>query len=442
MAHERKDISLVTAYTIGVADEMISSNYAECGELLEKLKEDVIASTMRSLCMLRTSLMKNYRRTDEEYRRNVTSSDSLKSMSWFDQSCIDYLKEQGVDLRIPNARADDLYALLNKTIYELVDKCRNLYPSWVNWSYVRDLYVIPKYHIKKYAIAEYEKFVNYLSMYPFSCYIHWEPFECSGLIKNDRIFLQNLYNMRGDTFTDKSKYTEVDEGVSANIYSFIHDSDGVVIAVDCENANMYKFYSFLDSLNEEDLKLIKKILLYDDANTLQVWKLLSGRVNIPVEYMLVERVLNRKSLVDIRMTVGICNSHYNDRVNSFIIVSSDSDYCGVISSLPTAKFMVVYENKKSSSTVIDELMNKDVFACCLDDFYTGNASELKNYVLQCKLNDELAKMSFELDVLLEKAMSSTNMEMSKEEKEAFRKKCLKGIKGTISKEGVFSVVLK
>ena len=57
----------------------------------------------------------------------------------------------------------------------------------------------------------------------------------------------------------------------------------------------------------------------------------------PVEHMMIERVKQNKSLVDVMLISRTCQEHYKNNVDSFILVSSDSDYWGLISSLQDAR---------------------------------------------------------------------------------------------------------
>ena len=43
---------------------------------------------------------------------------------------------------------------------------------------------------------------------------------------------------------------------------------------------------------------------------------------------MIERIKQNKSLVDIKLTARACQEHYQKQVDSFVIVSSDSDYWG------------------------------------------------------------------------------------------------------------------
>ena len=90
---------------------------------------------------------------------------------------------------------------------------------------------------------------------------------------------------------------------------------------------------------------------------------------------------DRKSLVDIMMTAGVCKSYYEDGIDSFILVSSDSDYWGLICSLPKAKFLVMYEYAKCGSAIKNALSEHGIYYCSIDDFCSGNVEEFKRAVL-------------------------------------------------------------
>lgn len=68
---------------------------------------------------------------------------------------------------------------------------------------------------------------------------------------------------------------------------------------------------------------------------------------------------------------------YKNDVDSFVIVSSDSDYWGLISSLPDAHFLVMIEREKCGPDMKEALADSGIFYCYLDDFYSGNLRTLQ-----------------------------------------------------------------
>jgi hypothetical protein len=92
---------------------------------------------------------------------------------------------------------------------------------------------------------------------------------------------------------------------------------------------------------------------------------------------MIERIKQNKSLVDIKLTARACQEHYQKQVDSFVIVSSDSDYWGLISSLPDARFLVMIEREKCGPDMKAALAESGIFYCYLDDFYSGNSEDIK-----------------------------------------------------------------
>ena len=80
--------------------------------------------------------------------------------------------------------------------------------------------------------------------------------------------------------------------------------------------------------------------------------------------------------MDIRLTADACKEFYQNNTDSFIIVSSDSDYWGLISALPDAHFLVMIEREKMRSGYETALATSGIFYCFLDDFYSGDNEEI------------------------------------------------------------------
>jgi hypothetical protein len=190
-------------------------------------------------------------------------------------------------------------------------------------------------------------------------------------------------------FTEGYLYRDAADNTKESIYNFIHDAGKVVMAVDCENVDPYKLYAMIHNLNEEDTKLIDHILLYDDFHTSVAWDYIETLIPIPTEHIEVPRVTDGKSLVDMRMAVGVTTEFYKNDVDSFILCSSDSDFWGLISSIPEARFLVVYEYEKCGQSIKEALDKRKIFHCSMDDFYAENARQLQEVVLRKALERNL-----------------------------------------------------
>ena len=201
------------------------------------------------------------------------------------------------------------------------------------------------------------------------------------ILLNDKKFVTLLYRWNNDEFQNLSFVSDVSDRTKANIYTFIENSDKCVFIVDCENSDVYKLYATLRNLDQSELDKIERIYLYDDHHTTVGWQWLDKFTEIPVEHILIDRVTERKSLVDIVMTAGVCQSHFAEGIDSFILVSSDSDFWGLITSLPNARFLVMYEYENCGRAIKNALEEHDIYYCAIDDFCSGNVDGFKRAVL-------------------------------------------------------------
>jgi len=431
----------VIGYLIGMDDEKMRLHFEEHnGDLIADLRNNKEATIIRYLCKLRTALMLHFKKTDHEMRFNLKNIDSLP---WYSKEDINQLRKWGIEVIQTNSRAENYTIIFNQLIHDHIDDCRNLFPDWVNWDYIRNLFIIPKRGKKNTLREEFDKYVTNLNFYPFQCYIHWNPTDSGNILLNDGKFLTLLYDQHGEEFLDRSKYRDATEGTKKSIYEFIDQSYKVAIVVDCENSDPYKLYGVIKNLDEEETGKIEKIVLYDDYHTSDAWDYLEKLIKIPVEHNEVERVSNRKSLVDVSMTAGICKAYYTERVTSFILCSSDSDFWGVISSLPDAEFLVFYEYSKCGKDIKDALSLRAIYHASMDDFYSGNADKLKKIVLRKALEREaedlLGKNAWEIT---KRIHEDNHIEATEAELNSFYEKYVKTMRLKIGQDGSFYVSIQ
>lgn len=440
MTVDTKEVVTTIAYMIGVRMSALTVSYGECSELIEKLQADKDATTIRYLCKLRTVLMQKFKKTDDLMRYQLKN---LHNIEWYDKDNIKQLEKWGFTIIQANCRSEKYMQDLTRLINENIDKCSHLFYDWLNWEYIRDLFFVPKYNKNGVMKVEFNKYMANIEHYPFQMYIHWQPAEVGSIIYSDRKFLKIIYGQHNDSFTDYTKYRDADDETRNNIYNFIDSTEKTAIAVDCENSDPYKLYSVLKGLNQEELAKIEKITLYDDPNTTAGWDWLSKFTQIPVEHIEIDRVTDRKSLVDVRMTASVVTDFYRDGIISFIIVSSDSDFWGLIESLPKAKFLVMYEYEKCGTAIKNALAQHGIYYCAIDDFCTAGTEELKRAVLFAELEKHLPSLIGENPLeLTHKIYEATKVTATMKEMENFCNRYVKTLRLKVNSEGKFVIEIQ
>ena len=439
MTVDTKEVVTTISYLIGVRKDILELNFAECKDTLDKLYADREATVIRYLCKLRTALLQHFKKTDNAMHYDLKN---LTSLDWYDKDNIKQLEKWGYTIIQANYRAEKYMYDFTKLINENIDKCSHLFYDWIVWEYIRDLFFIPKYQKAGVLKEEFAKYMGNIQQYPFQCFIHWQPSDRGNIIYTDRKFLKVIYEMHGDTFTDFTKYRDADDETRNNIYNFIDNAEKTAIAVDCENSNPFKLYSVLKGLNQDELAKIEKITLYDDPNTTAGWDWLSKFTQIPTEHIEIDRVTDRKSLVDVRMTASVVTDFYRDGITSFIIVSSDSDFWGLIESLPKAKFLVMYEYEKCGTAIKNALAQHGIYYCAIDDFCSAATEDMKKAVLFAELEKHLPTLYGESPMeLTQKLYEATRVTATKKEMENFCNRFVKTLKLKIV-DGKFTVEIQ
>ncbi|MCR4616473.1 MAG: NYN domain-containing protein [Clostridiales bacterium] len=432
------EITSKIAYLIGVKEEYLTQffdDYEEEVKILEKSSCFVI----RNLSILRTKLLTNYMRTENAFRYDLMNLDRMDMY----KTEVKALERCKVNIVKANYRVNKYIVDINDIISKRIDECRNLFPDWIEWKYIKRMFIMPNGTKEDKIINESSKFNANRGFYPFGCYVNWDPKDEGNVLVSDKKFLNILYAQNNDYFTEINKVTDVNDSVKSGIYDFIDRNKVVDVVVDCENSDAYRLYSTLKGLDDEKISKINKVILYDDIHTTPAWKMLTEEFRgiIDFEYILVERLNEAKSLVDHKMIADISKEHYREEVDAFIIVSSDSDYWAIINSIEDADFLVMVEKEKVGSNIREALDKKGVFYCYINDFCSSKAGQFENKVLDAELKKQLEKViQLNAKDLLRSVYQAARITSGETEKENYYNKHIKTLKLVIDDLGNMKIV--
>lgn len=431
------------AYLIGVPKRIFENQHEPPKlEIFQQLENDKNARIIRHLCIIRMEIERNFKYINNKMRMEYKTILTLPQFVPGDS--INQLLADGINfIRTSNTKLCEHIIEINRIISDRINNCKHLFPLWLNWKYVRELFIMPNGFCERGTQAAAAVYYENIRLYPYQIYINWRPSDQGNILFNDKRFVSLLYRWHGDEFTEYNKVSDAGSYIKDSIYDFIDASQKVVIVVDCENSDPYKLSATLRRLNSAYTEKITSILLFDDIHTATAWSILEKFTNVPVEHILIERIKQNKSLVDIRLTARACQEYYENNVDSFVIVSSDSDYWGLISSLPKAQFLVMIEHDKCGPDMKSALADSGIFYCYLDDFYSGDSEELKTNALFQEMREYMEK-AVQLNVMdmFNDALRATRIEMTSAERQQFYDKYVKTLQLSISDEGKVSLVIK
>ena len=136
------------------------------------------------------------------------------------------------------------------------------------------------------------------------------------------------------------------------------------------------------------------------------------------------------------MTAGVCEEYYRNNMDSIILASSDSDFWGLIQQLPSARFLVLNEFRKTSPAILEQLDKYKIQHCFMSDFAQDKVQQFKSDVLYLGLVERIKQFNktgtfgtLDIDALLQELFYDANIggaeSQVEREKEAFYNKYLK-----------------
>lgn len=281
--------------------------------------------------------------------------------------------------------------------------------------------------------------------------MNWQPRSVGNLLFNDRRFVTTIYEMHGDEFTETGRISGLSEFTKKSIESFFKESRKLDMIVDCENSDPYKLAAALRNLDDDLKKRIHKLILVDDPNTAPVWDNFNLFVKgIPIKYINNERLLSEKSLVDVRLASQVMYEYCREEVDSFVLVSSDSDFWGVISGMYDnkedgidAKFLLFVQRQQTSRVLTEVLRDHNIYYAYLDNFYSGNCEDIKHIALMMEIK-KYVRERFKLNIndIYDEAIQRTFINFTDTERQSFYEKYIKTVKLDIDQGGNMELVFK
>lgn len=430
------------AFLIGVPQRIFELEYEPPKmEYFKSLAQNKNARIIRNLCMLRTAIEQNYGELNYQMTWSLKNLHSFPDL--IPQEALKQLEVDGISIVKANYKLNQYIIDINHHIANRINNCKSMFPIWLEWGYVKDLFVMPNGLTEagiKAAAAEY--YAN-KSRYPYQVYINWCYKEAGNILYNDKKFVTLLYEANEDCFADMSKVTDASDLTKESVYDFLENSNRAIIIVDCENSDPYKLYATLNNLSQQALlDRICKIILCDDVNTTSAWDILDQFTSIPVEHLVIERISNRKSLVDPALCVKACMEHYENNVDSIIIFGSDSDYWGMYGQLKSVNYYVMVEISKFGADHRNALIEAGIPFCYIDNFCTGNSNQIKVEAMLREIRSTLDEaLKINVNDMLREAYLTTRAEMSKAEQKQFYERYIKSMRLVIGEDGKLSITL-
>lgn len=433
---ETYDIVSRVGYLAGVEKRIFENPHEPLSlEIFQQLDADKHARIIRNLCRIRTKLEQNFACINTAMRYGLKNLNSLPE--YIPADSLQALEADGIDLIRANRKTTQYIMDLNRYIAERICNCRSMFPDWLNWEYIRELFIMPKGTTEQGIRQAAAGYYAHKDQLPYQVYLNWAASDQGNILYYDRKFLTLLYAQHHDHFQNFSRVSDASTDMKNEIYRFLEQSDRAIMAVDCENADPYRFCGMLDSLDQNALlDHVGKIILYNDVHASSAWKTLEHFTLLPVEHHMTKRIKADKSLVDAQLITGVCREYYENGADSVVLVSSDSDYWGMISMMPQVRFLVALERSKCSPATKNALEEAGIPYCTTDSFCTKDTGRVLQRVLSQDVRQTLTEtLNINLRAVLERAYQEARVELSEAEKRNFFDRYLRTTRICFAEDG-------
>ena len=101
------------------------------------------------------------------------------------------------------------------------------------------------------------------------------------------------------------------------------------------------------------------------------------------------------------------------------------------------------EREKCGPDMKNALIESGIFYCYIDDFYSGNAEEIRHSAILKEMGEYLARtVKLNVKTMLDEALRATRLEMAAVERKQFFDKYIQSMKLTIDENGDVSFAFK
>ena len=177
MTYRDSTYSIVSkvAYLIGVPKRIFENQHEPPQlEIFQQLENDKNARIIRHLCIIRTAIERNFKYINDKMRTEYKTILSLPQFVPADS--ISQLSADNVNfIRKWNTKLPAHIIEINRIISDRINNCKHLFPLWLNWKYIRELFIMPNGLCEKGTQEAAAVYYEHILLYPYQMYIHWSP---------------------------------------------------------------------------------------------------------------------------------------------------------------------------------------------------------------------------------------------------------------------------
>lgn len=154
------------AYLIGVPKHIFENEkHSPKIEIYEELEGDRNARIIRHLCVIRNSIERSFKNINNKMRYEYRSLLSLTEH--IPEESIRTLSGEGIIFyKSSNTQLYQHIIEINKLISDRINNCKSIFPLWLNWEYLKQIFIMPNGTTEAGTKAAANLFYTNLNLYP------------------------------------------------------------------------------------------------------------------------------------------------------------------------------------------------------------------------------------------------------------------------------------
>lgn len=144
----RQNIVLNISYLLGLDRERLKNsfkNVEKIEEVLERLDKNKFVRIIRCLAILRFEILIKYKKIREKMIAVVPLNEMHDLIR---TDLINELSKYGIDAIKIDKGTSVQFSYLNDKISENIENVKDIFPSWIKWNYIKDIFKIPNCYVK------------------------------------------------------------------------------------------------------------------------------------------------------------------------------------------------------------------------------------------------------------------------------------------------------
>lgn len=159
------------AFLIGVKEHLFENDQTHFDKnLYNEWIQNTNTRVVRNLCLVRSFLFMKYKAINNAIVYDMKNINILDE--YFHCDVIESLREDGIELSHANWRINQYITDVSEKISYYINNCKSLFPIWINWEYIKELFVVPKIHDERQIKSVWGYYINNINDYPFKLFIN------------------------------------------------------------------------------------------------------------------------------------------------------------------------------------------------------------------------------------------------------------------------------